>query len=30
VVPLLTATKKRALQRAGLTHVRQLATLMDC
>jgi hypothetical protein len=29
VVPLLTATEKRALQRAGLTHVRQLATLMD-
>ena len=29
VVPLLTATDKRALQRAGVTHVRQLATLMD-
>jgi hypothetical protein len=29
IVPLLTATEKRALQRAGLTHVRQLATLMD-
>jgi hypothetical protein len=29
VVPLLTATEKRALQREGLTHVRQLATLMD-
>jgi hypothetical protein len=29
VVPLLTATERRALQRAGLTHVRQLATLMD-
>src|SRR5262249_23494623 len=29
VVPLLTAAEKRALQRAGLTHVRQLATLMD-
>jgi hypothetical protein len=29
VVPLLTATEKRAFQRAGLTHVRQLATLMD-
>jgi hypothetical protein len=29
MVPLLTATEKRALQRAGLTHVRQLATLMD-
>src|SRR5262249_51516658 len=29
VIPLLTATEKRALQRAGLTHVRQLATLMD-
>src|SRR5437879_9478356 len=25
----LTATEKRALQREGLTHVRQLATLMD-
>ena len=29
VVPLLTATEKRALQRAGVTHVQQLATLMD-
>jgi hypothetical protein len=29
VVPLLTATDKRTLQRAGVTHVRQLATLMD-
>lgn len=29
VVPLLTATDKRALQRAGVTHVRQLAHLMD-
>jgi hypothetical protein len=29
MVPLLTATEKRALQRAGLTHVRQLAALMD-
>ena len=29
VIPLLTATEKRALQREGLTHVRQLATLMD-
>ncbi|MGE3541190.1 MAG: AAA domain-containing protein [Candidatus Tectimicrobiota bacterium] len=29
LVPLLTATDKRALQRAGVTHVRQLATLMD-
>src|SRR5262245_61237861 len=29
MVPLLTATEKRALQREGLTHVRQLATLMD-
>jgi AAA domain/PD-(D/E)XK nuclease superfamily len=29
LVPLVTATEKRALQRAGLTHVRQLATLMD-
>src|SRR5439155_26587662 len=29
VVPLLTSTDKRALQREGLTHVRQLATLMD-
>jgi predicted RecB family nuclease len=28
LVPLLTATDKRALQRAGVTHVRQLATLM--
>src|SRR5262249_7871716 len=29
MVPLLTATEKRALQRDGLTHLRQLATLMD-
>jgi hypothetical protein len=29
VIPLLTATEKRALQREELTHVRQLATLMD-
>jgi AAA domain len=29
LTPLLTATEKRALQRAGLTHMRQLATLMD-
>src|SRR5712691_11185257 len=29
VIPLLTATEKRALQREGLTHVHQLATLMD-
>ena len=29
VIPLLTATEKRALQREGVTHVRQLATLMD-
>jgi hypothetical protein len=29
VTPLLTATEKRACQRAGLTDVRQLATLMD-
>ena len=29
LIPLLTATEKRALQRAGLTHVQQLATLMD-
>src|SRR5262249_41646283 len=29
LVPLLTATEKRALQREGLMHVRQLATLMD-
>jgi hypothetical protein len=29
LVPLLTATEKRALQREGLTHVRQLATLME-
>ena len=29
IVPLLTATDKRALQRAGVTHVRQLASLMD-
>jgi PD-(D/E)XK nuclease superfamily len=29
VIPLLTATEKRALQREGLTDVRQLATLMD-
>ncbi|MBM3223927.1 MAG: hypothetical protein FJZ47_09020 [Candidatus Tectomicrobia bacterium] len=29
VVPLLTATEKRAFQREGLTDVRQLATLMD-
>jgi len=28
LIPLLTATEKRALQRAGLTQVRQLATLM--
>ena len=28
-IPLLTATEKRALQRAGVTHVQQLATLMD-
>src|SRR5262249_14039484 len=29
LVPLLTATEKRALQHAGLTDLRQLATLMD-
>jgi AAA domain-containing protein len=29
IIPLLTATEKRALQRAGVTHVQQLATLMD-
>src|SRR5262249_2313073 len=29
LVPLLTATDKRTLQRAGVTHVRQLAALMD-
>jgi hypothetical protein len=29
VVPLLMATEKRALQREGLMHARQLATLMD-
>jgi hypothetical protein len=28
LIPLLTATEKRALQRQGLTHVRQVATLM--
>jgi hypothetical protein len=29
LTPLLTVTEKRALQREGLTHVHQLATLMD-
>jgi hypothetical protein len=28
LIPLLTSTEKRALQREGMTHVRQLATLM--